>query len=264
MMLNFLVLMMAFFGSVLSGLFGGGAGLIFTPAIYLFLSYNYPQANHLMQTSITTMIASMLLSGLVVCFKQHHYKQIDWIAVRWSAPYITAGSIFGCFTMTLVSSKTLTYFFAITTLLLALKSWLAVYRQSLARASTHRNGSYVRRLSAFGLGVLSTVSGSASFVVPFYEHFGLSIKSAIGSTTVSVWIYSIFVTVFMVLSGLSQTDLPAGNVGYLNYHYLWLFMIPTIPGAMVGAKLSHYLPENKLKLGFSLLLTTIGVSMLFS
>ena len=93
---------------------------------------------------------------------------------------------------------------------------------------------------------------------------GLNIKLAIGTTTVSVWLYSIFVVVIMIISGLNQNDLPSGNIGYLNCQYLLLFMSPTIPGAIIGAKLSNYLPEKKLKIAFTFLLFAIGTSMLYS
>ncbi len=64
MYIDILIIISAFAGSILSGLFGGGAGLIFTPTIYLFLSYANPNSSYIMQTSITTMIASLMISGL--------------------------------------------------------------------------------------------------------------------------------------------------------------------------------------------------------
>lgn len=264
MLLGILILVTAFLGSILSGVFGGGAGLIFTPAIFLFLSYKNPQASYLMQTSITTMIISMLLSGLVAIFKQHHYQHIDWKVVRWSAPLLIAGSIFGCFIMITMPSKMLAYFFAVATLWLAIRSWFKLY-SSPSNSVLHQPVNwYFRFVGSFFLGLICTISGSASFVVPFYERIGLNIKLAIGTTTVSVWLYSIFVAIIMIISGLHQNSLPSGNIGYLNYRYLWLFMIPAIPGAMIGAKLSHCISERKLKIAFTWLLVVIGVSMLFS
>lgn len=264
MIFSILILITAFLGSILAGIFGGGGGIIFTPAIFLFLSYKDPAASYLMQTSITTMITSMLLSGLVASFKQHHYQQIDWKTVRWSAPPIIAGAIFGCFIMILIPSRILTYFFAVATLLLALKSGLKLYSTSSQQLIHKTTSWYFRYFGSFLLGVICTVSGSASFVVQFYEHIGLKIKLAIGTTTVSVWLYSIFVVVIMIISGLNQNDLPSGNIGYLNYQYLLLFMSPTIPGAIIGAKLSNYLPDRKLKIAFTFLLLAIGISMLYS
>ncbi|MCF6777918.1 sulfite exporter TauE/SafE family protein [Thiotrichales bacterium 19X7-9] len=262
MLLDILILITAFFGSLLAGLFGGGAGLIFTPAIFLFLSYNDPQASYLMQTSITTMITSMLLSGLVASFKQQRYKQINWEVVRWSAPLVIIGSIFGCFIIMMISSRVLIYFFAIATLILAIRSGFKLYRSSSKKTLLHSSWSF-RIIGSFLLGMISTVSGAASFVVPFYERVGLNIKLAIGTTTIIVWLYSIFVAIVMIAFGLHQSNLPIGNIGYLNYRYLWLFMLPTIPGAMLGAKLSYYLPERQLKITFTLLLVVIGISMLF-
>lgn len=264
MTLDLLILAAAFLGSVLSGLFGGGAGLIFTPVIFFFLSSQNPHADNIMQTSITTMIASMLPSGLLACFKQHAYKQIDWEVLRWSAPPMIVGAILGCIFMVLIPSKILINFFAIATLVLAVRSGFKLYSQSSKTTPLCFNGSLFRCAGSFLLGLISTVSGSASFVLPFYERIGLSIKLAIGTTTVAVWLYSVFVIFIMMIFGLHQQDLPVGNISYLNYRCLWLFMIPTIPGAIVGARLSHCLSERKLKIMFVLLLIAIGSSMLFS
>jgi len=68
----------------------------------------------------------------------------------------------------------------------------------------------------------------------------------------------------MIISGLHQSGLPSGNIGYLNYQYLLLLMSPTIPGAIIGAKLSNYLLERNLKIAFTFLLLAIGISILYS
>jgi len=264
MLCYILILITAFLGSILAGLFGGGGGLIFTPAIFLFLTYKNPHASYIMQTSITTMITSMLLSGLVAAIKQHRYNQVDWKTLHWSAPLIIVGAICGCFVMMVLPSKLLTYFFASATLILAAKSAHKLYNKPLIEVSTPPTSWYFRYIGSFFLGIICTISGSASFVVQFYERIGLNIKKAIGTTTVSVWLYSIFVVLIMIISGLSQCDLPSGNVGYLNYQYLLLFMSPTIPGALVGAKLSNYLPERNLKIVFTFLLIVIGIGMMYS
>jgi uncharacterized membrane protein YfcA len=266
MLLDLFVLITAFFGSLIAGLFGGGAGLIFTPAIFLFLSYDSPNADHLMQTSITTMLSSLILSGLVASFKQQKYKHIDWQVVKWSIPLISLGAIFGCYIMTLISSQSLKYIFATATLLLASKYIYNLYytKNHINNKLLENNNFIIKYFGSFGLGLLCVISGAASFAVPYYEKIGLNIKSAIGTTTIAVFIYSIFVAIYMIFSGLGEVNLPAGNIGYLNYKYLWLFIIPTIPGVMFGAKLSHFLPEKVLKIIFTILLMIIGISMILT
>lgn len=262
--MDFLIIASAFIGSVLAGLFGGGAGLIFTPTIFLFLSHNNPDASHIMQTSITTMIASLMLSGVVGIFKHHKYNHIDWNALKWSAPLVVLGSILGCFTMSYMSSKTIIYVFSLATIALALRTTKKLLNNENKDKKTIKASWGFKYLGSFILGLISTLSGSASFVVPYYEKLGLNIKQAIGTTTVVVWLYSVFVLVFMISLGFHENNLPAGNIGFLNYQYLWLFMIPTIPGTLLGAKISSILPERKLKISFVTLLYVIGISMLFS
>lgn len=263
MLLNSLILITAFSGSVLAGLFGGGAGLIFTPAIFLFLSYNNPEANYVMQTTITTMITSMLLPGLIACFKQVSYRHVDWHIIRWSLLPIVFGSFVGCILMLSISSKFLTYIFAIATLFLAIRSVLSLYRQSHDEyMQSLKPGWFFRYIGSFSLGIISIVSGSASFVVPFYQRAGVNIKSAIGATTVTVWCYSLVAAITMILLGIKKVGLPQGNIGYLNYSYLMLFMLPTIPGIIIGANLSNFFSERTLKILFTFLLFIISVTML--
>ncbi|MEQ1974269.1 sulfite exporter TauE/SafE family protein [Xenorhabdus sp. SGI240] len=264
MYIDILIIISAFIGSILSGLFGGGAGLIFTPTIYLFLSYTNPHSSYIMQTSITTMIASLMVSGLVAIVKHHKYNHIDWRVLKWSAPLIIMGSILGCFAMTVVSSQSVIYVFSLATLILAVRSTQQIISNKSQDNINRDLGWSFRYIGSVLLGLISTLSGAASFVVPYYERIGLNIKKAIGTTTVVVWLYSVFVLIFMISLGLNQNNLPPGNIGFLNYKYLWLFIIPTIPGALLGAKLANILPERRLKISFTILLYFIGLSMLFS
>lgn len=264
MLTDILIVVAAFLGSILAGLFGGGAGLIFTPTIYLFLSRANPGADHLMQTSITTMIASLMVSGLIAACKHHRYGHIDWAVLKWSSPLIIIGSVVGCFIVAYLPSHAMIYFFSLATLTLAFRSSRQLIAPATDRVVQPNNGWSFKYVGSFALGVISSLSGAASFALPYYEKIGLSIKKAIGTTTVVVWLYSIFVLIFMVFLGLHEDKLPTGNIGFLNYQYLWLLTIPTIPGALLGAKLSQVLPERKLKIAFTILLYVIGLTMLIS
>ena len=260
MLIDLIVILAAFFGSILAGLFGGGAGLIFTPTIYLFLSYLNPQAEHLMQTSITTMIAALMPSGALSILKHHRYAYIRWSVLKWSAPLVILGAVLGCFIMLVLPSFWVKLIFAIATIGLAIKSTYTLY----FALPKNKNSSFVfKYLGGLGLGVISTLSGSASFIVPYYEKLGLNIKHAIGTTTVVVWLYSLFVLLFMMDLGKQMQHLPIGNIGFLNYKYLVLFILPTIPGVLLGTRLAHQWSEHTLKRAFTALLYIIGLSMFF-
>ncbi len=280
-MLIFLLFLTAFVGSFVAGLLGGGAGLIMTPAIFWFLSYQNPHADYLMQTSIVTMVTALMLSGVVAIKKHHDYRHIDWQAVRYTTLWIIIGTLCGCWLMVAISSKQMNYVFAIATLVIACR-YIVQMIQASRNAKTsklhniqddNRTGHIEQSMQGYGtsifqviggvvLGVVSTVSGAASFVVPYYEHLGLDIKKAIGTTTVVVWLYSIIVTIVMIISALSLKNLPQGNIGFLNYKYLLVLTLPTIPGIMLGAKLTSVLPEKIIRVGFIILLLCIAVAML--
>lgn len=271
-MLSFLLLLAAFFGSVLAGLLGGGAGVIMTPAIFWFLSYQNPNADYVMQTSIVTMAATLTLSGILGIKKHHDYQHIDWQMVRYSTLWVVLGTILGCWLMFEISSRQLNIIFAVSTLIIACRyvlqlrtvSYRSVVKAHLIKDKTltgHCQSGY-QTIGGVVLGVISTISGAASFVVPYYEHLGLNIKQAIGTTTVVVWLYSLVIIAVMVVSGLNADNLPTGNIGFLNYRYLLLLTLPTIPGFVLGAKLTKMLPEKVIKISFIILLFCIAVAML--
>lgn len=261
--LDILVIVSAFIGSILAGLFGGGAGLIFTPTIFLFLHSIDPNANNIMQTSITTMIAALIPSGILTTIKHNKYNHIDWTVFKWSAPIICIGSSLGCFAMTRLPSQIIMYTFSFTTVILALRATYKFFSSDKTNIKKHPESSLAfKYIGSLILGFICTISGAASFVVPFYEKLGLNIKKAIGTTTIVVLCYSIIVLFFMILLGLKENNLPTGNIGFLNYKYLLLFMIPTFPGALLGTKLAQLLPEKKLKFLFIMLMYVIGISML--
>ena len=191
MMVYILILIPAFLGSIIAGLFGGGAGLIFTPAMFLFLSHYNHNADHLMQTSITTMLTSLILAGFVASVKQQKYKHIDWNVIKWSAPFVVLGSMTGCYVMTLISSKTsktLKLIFAIAILILAARYTYTLYSKNHHLKENNRNyklsdSVILKYFGSFSLGLICTVSGAASFSVPYYQKIGLNIKLAIGTTT---------------------------------------------------------------------------------
>lgn len=263
--LDLIVICAAFLGSILAGLFGGGAGLIFTPTIYLFLTAMNPNVDHIMQTSITTMIASLIPSGIVATIKHNKYRHIDWTTFKWSTPLICLGAGLGCFLMTMISSKIMMYVFSISTLFLAIRGTKKILKphKTLAIDQPNTPSFVFKYIGSTCLGLICTLSGAASFAVPYYEKLGLSIKKAIGTTTISVLSYSFIVLIFMTCLGLKETNLPNGNIGFLNYQYLPLLMLPTFPGALLGAKLASVLPEKKLKVSFLILMYLIGLSMFF-
>ncbi|MGJ8524726.1 hypothetical protein LMG33818_000434 [Halomonadaceae bacterium LMG 33818] len=258
-------IVLAFLGSILAGLFGGGAGLIVTPSIYMLLNYSNAQATGLMQTSITTMIGSLMLAGAIGIYKHATYDHIEWSVVKKSAPWVMVGAALGCLAMSHISNRAMVLIFAIATLVLAIRSTLQLLGKNSSPNVGMSHSSYSPGLMYGGgllLGIVSTLSGAASFAVPYYEYLGLTIKKAIGTTTVIVWLYSIVVLIFMVSSGWHVHHLPAHNMGYLNYYYLILFLLPTIPGTLLGARWARVLPTYYLKLFFTLLLYVIGISML--
>lgn len=258
--IDILMVCAAFFGSILAGLFGGGAGLIFTPTIYLFLSHVYPNAEHIMQTSITTMIAALIPSGIVASVQHHRYAHIDWSVFKWSAPLICMGAVVGCFLMTFISSHNMMLIFSVVTLILAIRATLKLIQKHQQHA-VGRTSLTLKYVGSVILGIVSTISGAASFIVPYFEKVGLSLKESIGTTTIVVLCYSLIVLGFMIQLGLNATHLPDGNIGFLNYHYLWMLILPTFPGVLVGTKLAKLLPERKLKILFTVLLYCIGMSM---
>jgi len=70
-------ILIGFFASLISALFGGGAGLIAIPAIYWVLYHYGSYHDHLMQITVSTSCAIAVPLGMMATLKHDKYHNGD-------------------------------------------------------------------------------------------------------------------------------------------------------------------------------------------
>jgi uncharacterized membrane protein YfcA len=245
-------------GGIISGLFGGGSGIVFVPGFFSMLSYYYPNSDHLMQTSISTGFASSIFIGLFASRKQIKYGYVKLAPLKATFPYIISGSIIGVYLMTIIPSKKLKVFFGIVLFLVAV--WMT--KRLLLPVKQKRISSIQKILLGALAGLCTVLSGVSAFFVPFFIRYGLEIKGAIGSSTIVTFSLTLIMSIMTILLGLHASNLPPHSLGYLNLDILLAGILPSIVGATIGSKLTHVLPMKPLQYIYIGMVVTVAIIIL--
>ena len=105
--LTVLIIIVSTLAGFVSGVFGGGAGLINVLGFYLLLAYYYPDSSHIMQVAIASGVSSSILLGLIASMKQYKYRQVCNHTLKRVLPSVALGGTLGVFLMALISSYSL-------------------------------------------------------------------------------------------------------------------------------------------------------------
>ncbi len=253
-----LICLVALLAGFVSGVFGGGAGLINVPGFYLLMQYAYPTNDHLMQVAIASGVSSSVLLGFFATFKQHKYKQICYQTLRWAMVSVLLGGVLGVFLMTTISSNDLKIIFALIVIVMAIWMWrklkvvLKVWQAPLA----------LKALSAFLAGMCTMLSGVSVFFVPFLTKCGLDIRKAIGTSTVVTMVLCLVMSGFFVLFGWHADNLPPYSIGYLNLVFFSVALIPSVIGVNVGVKVTALISHKYLQIIYIIMMLIVAITML--
>lgn len=258
-------IILGFFASFLSALFGGGSGLIFIPGIYWLLTSLHMHNAYLMQTAVATTFFLSIPIGFVSSLRQFKYGNMDKQAILHYGITITIGGICGIITILMVNTDVVKAYFSIVMLLVAF--WM--YRRHLRalkhekltpdadhtlNAIIHRNQfyAYLSQGLALIVGFIAMSLGVAVFAVPFFVKLGLDMRKAISASTVIVFAGSVFGSIVFLIGGFAlHTDL-------INVPFVLGAFFPTIIGSTLGVKVVNMLPQAKLRLLFITLIVVVA------
>ena len=255
-----IILSITFLSGVISGVFGGGSGIVLVPGYFFVLSHFYPNSEHHMQVAIATTFATSIFIGIFATIKQYKYKHVSTELLKQHILPILIGGILGVLLMSVIPSESLKIFFAI--ILLGIAIWM-INRVIRPNVKVIHAPKYLKNLLALLAGLFSMSAGVSSFYVPFFIKFGTPIKNAIGSSTVITLIMSICLTPEGILAGLTAKNLPVNTLGYLHYHIFLIGIIPSILGAVGGSKLTHLLSPKILQIIYICMIFFVSGLMIF-
>ncbi len=253
------------FAGFLAGLFGVGGGIILVPGFYYTLSWLYPEGSHLMQISIGTALATIIITGSssVRAHAARHNIRHDII---WKLGIgVAIGSLLSAVIADSLPSETLKSFFAIMIMLLAALMVMGPEKltQKIGRFD-HFPNKIISTISGMIIGCLSGLMGigGATLSVPFMTLFRTEMRQAVGTASAIGLFIALPSAAGFMITGLSeQTGIPH-TIGYI-YYPAWLAVIScSMVTAIFGARLAHHLDPKKLKRIFAGFMVLLAVSML--
>ncbi len=248
---------MGFSASFISGLFGGGSGLVTVPSIYWILVHFYPTSEHYMQVTLGTGCVLAIPMGIIAGWRQIHYGNVDFNALKRCLIPILLGTLCGAFAIDYLHSDTLRYVFSV--MLFFVGIWMWRFKLTVGLAWDIPAPLYY--LVAILVGFASSLLGVSVFTVPFLMRVGLDIRKAIGTATIVVFAYCVFIGAWFVFLGYNENNLPPQTLGFVSLPILLAGIVPGIAASFLAVKCVNILPHRVIKVLFVGLMFVVSILM---
>jgi uncharacterized membrane protein YfcA len=245
---------------ILAGLMGIGGGLVIVPMlVFCFTGLVMPH-EHIMHIALGTSLASIIFTSISSFMAHHRRGAVHWNIVRRIVPGIIAGTLFGAYIASLLSTNLLQGFLGIFLLYVAMQLLLDRKPKS-SREMTGYAGMFA---AGSGIGIVSSLMGigGGTLSVPFMIWCNISVRHAIGTSAAIGFPIAVAGTVGYMLTGLAVAGLPSYSIGYVYLPALLGVVSASMATAPLGVRLAHWLPVPGLKRLFAVLLLIVGVKML--
>ena len=167
------------FGGFLGGLLGLGGGIIFVPFLFfIFNSYGL-HTEYLMQSTVSTSLACVVISSLSAAIKHNKNKLINWLLFEKMLPGLILGSVMGVILITALTSDIIKIYYGI--LLLIISIYL-INKKERKKPNKNRKHKYINIFSLF-TGTISTMLGigGGTLTTPYFKFYGESMKGSIAT-----------------------------------------------------------------------------------
>jgi len=250
----------------LAGLLGIGGGLIMVPAFVYLLPLLSAGTTKLsgevvMHMALATSLAAIVMTSASAAYAHHKNNNIPWDLTKPLMFVVALGALSGAFVADLLSTKTLTNFFAIAVML------LASYMLFSIRTQHSRTMPSKLKLQVIGFitGMLASLMGMAggAILIPTLTYFGMPLRHCIGIATVCGVMVALFGSAGYIISGFGNSLLPAWSLGYVYLPALLGVVLTSSLFAPVGVKFAAKLPVQTLKKCFAVFLILVSFKMMF-
>ena len=244
----------------LAGLLGVGGGMVMVPVlVFAFTAKSFP-AHHLMHLSLATAMATIPFTSASSVRAHHARGGVDWQVVLGMLPGLAVGALLGALIAGAIPSKPLAVFFTVFIFYASINMFLNVRpkasRQLPGRVGLGLTGGLISFLASF------VAAGAAFMTIPFMTWCNVPLKRAIGTAAALGFPLALASTAGYVYAGWRAPGLPAGTLGFVYLPALVPVVAASVLTAPIGARVSHWLPVQRLRLVFGLLLLGLALRML--
>ncbi len=255
------LLMIGAFAGVAAGLLGVGGGIILVPAFYYaFASLGY-ESDGLMQISVATSLATIIVTSVRSVLSHHKKAAVEWEILRGWAPGIALGALFGVLLASGLKSQSLMLIFGILGVVIGL--YMAFGRMDWRLGSTMPAG-WVRMVVSPVIGFLSVLMGigGGSFGVPLMSLYGRPIHNAVATAAGFGLIIAVPSTIGFLFTGWGDPGAPPFTIGRVNLIAFGVVVSMTLLTAPLGVKLAHMMNPKPLKRVFAGFIILMALNML--
>ena len=241
---------------VLAGLLGIGGGLVIVPVLLWLLPGWGVSESVVMHLALGTSMATIVFTSVVSGRSHWRRGSVDRRALRALIPGILLGALLGSWVADELNTRWLSLIFGAFAVLVALKMILGINKSQGEAKLSNTAGS----IGGVVMGALSALVGigGGSLVVPFLNHFGRPVVTAIGSAAVCGFPLAVFATIGYMYFGWGESALPSATWGYVMLPAMAAIAAGTMATAPIGAWLAHRLPAATLKRIFAVFLAVVG------
>lgn len=246
---------------LLSGIFGIGGGLVIVPTLlFCFKFLNFPPeiAIHM---AIGTSLSIILVTASNSVYGHHKRGAVDWKVFKKIAISLIIGTVVGSSISSLLSADLLETIFSVYLVLVSLKMFLDFKVHSEVKKTGTPMFSIVGFIIGFKSAILGIGGGTIS--IPFLTWRGYSMQKAVGVSAALGIPIALFGAISYMITGQSVDNLPEYSIGYIYLPAFLGVILTSSFMARVGVKLSHSLPQDKMKKGFSIFLGIVAIKIIF-
>jgi uncharacterized membrane protein YfcA len=244
----------------LAGLLGIGGGMVMVPVlVFAFTAKSFP-AHHLMHLSLATAMATIPFTSASSVRAHHVRGGVDWQVVLGMLPGLASGALLGALVAGAIPSRPLAVFFTGFIFYASVNMFLNVRpkasRQLPGRLGLGLTGGIISFLASF------VAAGAAFMTIPFMTWCNVPLKRAIGTAAALGFPLALASTAGYVYAGWRAPGLPAGTLGFVYLPALVPVVAASVLTAPFGARVSHRIPVQRLRVVFGLLLLGLALRML--
>ncbi len=243
----------------MAGLLGIGGGMLLVPFMTFLFTLNGFPPELIVKIAIATSLATILFTSMS-SVRAHHKKG----AVRWDiAKPMGIGAFIGTFIGAnfagALKSSWLALFFAVFVGFSALQ----MLRSKKPKPSRDVPGSV--GLGAMGslIGFISSLVGAGGgfITTPFLTWCNVVMHQAVGTSAALGFPIAAGGLVGYIVAGTTETNLPAGSLGYIYLPALIAVSASSLLTAPIGAKTAHRMQVASLKRVFAYMLLLLALYM---
>ncbi len=268
----------------LAGLLGVAGSGILVPTLVSMFSYRGIGDTHIVQMAVATALACSLPMTATSAYTHNKRGAVQWDIVKLISIGLVVGSSLGAVLVVRIDGVYLAILFSVFMFITAIKmfsSWEPKPRQSpLSYGITMLMGIAIGMISVLisvggaflsilylnyhNIDLKKAIGTSSAIGFIYLNYHNIDLKKAIGTSSAIGFIAVVLATAGYLLSATDQLRPVDYSIGYVYLPAFSLITLASVCMVPVGTKVSHYLPNKKLKQLLGIVCVLLSVKMLIS